>query len=56
MMAKDSCPTSCPLPEARPVPPEKSSGPELFFRVEGMSCAACAARVEKVLKETKGVK
>ena len=56
MMTKDSCPTSCPLPEARPVPSEKSSGPELFFRVEGMSCAACAARVEKVLKETKGVK
>ncbi len=59
-MEKKACDLSCPLPtkEERPStsPPQKESpGEEVFFRVEGMSCAACAARIEKVLAQTEGV-
>ena len=53
-MADKACGPSCPL-----TPPQEKTlpeGEEILFRVEGMSCAACAARVEKVLKEVPGVK
>ncbi len=49
-MAETPCREACPLPERRP---EKGSAlppgaREIVFSVSGMSCAACAARIEKV--------
>ena len=35
---------------------EPAEGQEVFFRVEGLRCAACAARIEKLLSGLPGVK
>ena len=59
-MAEKSCDLSCPLPEASPPsegfsPQVPSRAEEILYRVEGMSCAACASRIEKVLRSLPGV-
>ncbi len=43
---------AAPLPSAHPVP---STGTSLELPVEGMTCSACAARVEKTLNRLPGV-
>ncbi len=57
-----------PMTSSRPISPEAASSPpgpstpigtppgrELTLQVDGMTCAACVARVEKVLRRTPGV-
>ncbi len=55
-MAERTCGPSCSLP--RPQASVSSSPPgarEIFYRVGGMGCAACAARIEKILQSLPGV-
>ncbi len=58
-MAEKICDTSCSFPQTREVTSSASPPPEglkkAFYKVSGMSCAACASRIEKVLKSLPGV-
>ena len=55
-MSEKACQTSCPLsPSKVEAPIRRDKASEVLYRVEGMSCAACAARIEKVLKSLPGV-
>ena len=42
-------------PESSPAAPDKGQGRVLVFDVGGMTCASCAARVERTLQRQPGV-
>ena len=59
-MPEKACGETCPLPEGVPSGEKVSGAPPqgaevALFRISGMSCAACAARIEKVLAHLPGV-
>ena len=43
-------------PTADPAAASPDTGDALYFSVQGMSCASCASRVEKTLREAPGVR
>jgi len=55
-MAVDSCAGPCPLPDEEAEGKSAGGRAEALFTVRGMSCAACATRIEKVLSRLSGVK